>query len=232
LKKPSHRLLTNSDIKASALNARVLYEKSDPENDDVGTGPYLYPSTPNLRPGSLDVKRFSVSETGDHVHFALEFRNLSNPGWHPEYGFQLTFSAIAIDKDGKAGSGQAAIGRNAGFTLPQRHAYESIVYVGGGIRLEDARGALLAEYRPVQGDEENPLGNAANKSISFSIPRELVGQPQASWNYTVLVGAQDDHGGAGIGDFRAVQATGGEWTGGGKKRSSDPNVYDVILPKQ
>jgi carbohydrate-binding DOMON domain-containing protein len=45
----------------------------------------------------------------------------------------------------------------------------------------------------------------------------------------VLVGAQDDHGGAGIGEFRNVNADAGEWSGGGKKSVSDPNVYDVLV---
>jgi carbohydrate-binding DOMON domain-containing protein len=46
----------------------------------------------------------------------------------------------------------------------------------------------------------------------------------------VLVGAQDDHGGAGIGVFRNVEADAGEWHGGGKLSPGDPNVYDFIFP--
>lgn len=177
------------------------------------------------------MKRFSVSIDDSNAHFLLEFRSLSNPGWHPEYGFQLTFAAIAIDKDGKAGSGQNSIGRNARYTLPSGLGYESILFVGGGIRLEDAEGNVLAEYQPVPGDEKNPLGNVAEKSISFSVPIELLGQPQSSWKYTVLIGAQDDHGGAGIGDFRTVDARASEWSGGGKKKSIESNIYDFIKPK-
>ena len=231
MKTPSHRLLTNPEIKASKTDVQLLYEATDAENDDTGTGSYVYPSTPNLRSGSLDVKRFSVSIDDSNAHFLLEFRSLSNPGWHPEYGFQLTFAAIAIDKDGKAGSGQNSIGRNARYTLPSGLGYESILFVGGGIRLEDAEGNILAEYQPVPGDEKNPLGNVAEKSISFSVPIELLGQPQSSWKYTVLIGAQDDHGGAGIGDFRTVDARASEWSGGGKKKSIESNIYDFIKPK-
>ena len=232
LKPPSHRILTNEEIKVPAASAQGLFEAADPQGDDRGTGSYSYPSNPNFKSGILDITGFKVSSDEKNVFFSLSFRSLSNPGWHPEYGFQLTFAAIAIDTDGNVGSGQTTIGRNAAFTLLRKHAYESIIFVGGGIRLEDARGNILAEYQPVPGDERNPLGSAANKSVSFSIPMELIGRPQSSWNYTVLVGAQDDHGGAGIGDFRSVQAVRGEWTGGGKRRSSGPNVYDVILPKR
>src|SRR3970282_2598381 len=123
----------------------------------------------------------------------------------------LTFSAIAIDKDGVTGSGQTAIGRSSGCAPHKNSAFQSIIFVGGGILVQDAQGTTLAEYRPVEGDEKNPLGNAASRSISFSLPTELIGRPQSSWRYTVLVGAQDDHGGGGRGGFPLVWRGGGEW---------------------
>ncbi len=92
----------------------------------------------------------------------------------------------------------------------------------------DAKGTILAEYLPTPGDEQHPLGDTKEKIISFAVPIELLGTPEASWRYTVLVGCQDDHGGAGVGDFRSVEATATEWIGGGKKKSVDSNVYDII----
>jgi carbohydrate-binding DOMON domain-containing protein len=119
---------------------------------------------------------------------------------------------------------------NSNYSVDPRFAYETIIYVAGGVRVADSKGSVIAEYMPVQGDEKNPLGNARDKSIAFSLPFDVIGKPTATWRYTVLVGCQDDHGGAGLGDFRTVEATAKEWTGGGKKKASDPNVYDVILP--
>ncbi len=43
----------------------------------------------------------------------------------------------------------------------------------------------------------------------------------------MLVGAQDDHGGAGIGEFREVNAEGGAWIGSGGSPDSH-NVYDWL----
>jgi len=45
----------------------------------------------------------------------------------------------------------------------------------------------------------------------------------------VVAGAQDDHGGAGIGEFRDVHAERGEWNGGGKLFDDEPNVYDDLV---
>ncbi len=195
LKGPSHRLLSNADAKAPDTFAPVLYEVQDPEGDDKGTGGYVYPLTTLLKPGSLDITDFAVSADEKCAYFKLRFRNLSNPGWHPEYGFQLTYVAIAIDKDGRAGSGNTAVGMNSNFFLDPGYAYETILYVGGGVRVADSKGAILAEYIPVAGDEKNPLGSTQRREIAFSIPVEVLGKPAALWRYTVLVGCQDDHGG-------------------------------------
>ena len=230
LKGPSHRLLSNAEAKSPGTSATIMYDVRDPEGDDKGSGGYTYPLTPLLKPGSLDITRFTVSADEKYAYFTLQFRDLSNPGWHPEYGFQLTCVAIAIDKDGRRGSGSVSVGMNSNFSLDPNYAYESIVYVGGGVRVADSKGTILAEYRPVAGDEKNPLGSTQSKEISFSIPCDVLGKPAAAWRYTVLVGCQDDHGGAGIGDFRGVGSTAKEWSGGGRKRPSDSNVYDVIFP--
>ena len=65
--------------------------------------------------------------------------------------------------------------------------------------------------------------------IESSVPLEYLGVPTPQWKMTILIGAQDDHGGAGIGEFRSVDHNGGEWIGGGKIHKLDSNVYDVIV---
>ena len=231
LKPPDHRLLTNADIKQPADSAKTLYDAGDPEGDDTGAGGYTYPLTSNLKPGSFDMTHFTVSANRRNVYFRLQFKELSNPGWHPEYGFQLTYAAIAIDKDRKPGSGRTKVGMNSQYTLKQEYACEDIIFIGGGVQVQNEKGKILAEYLPVGGDENNPLGSVETKTIQFAIPIEIIGKPLPAWRYIVLAGGQDDHGGAGIGDFRSVETTAKEWVGGGKKISADPNVYDVILPQ-
>jgi carbohydrate-binding DOMON domain-containing protein len=223
-------MLSNKEIKRPVSGSTVL-DVADNENDDKGTGSYSYPSTPLIKPGSLDIKHFTVVTDKKNVRFTLRFRELSNPGFHPEYGFQFTYAAIAIDKDGKDNSGQSEAGMNARYRFGKNFRFETIIYVGGGINVADAKGSMLAAYTPLEGDEADPLGDEQSKTIEFTIPVEVIGTPSSSWKYAVLVGAQDDHGGAGIGEFRSVEAGRSEWTGGGKRKSGDPNVYDTILPK-
>ncbi len=235
LKKPDHTMLTNEQVvvhrsKDESTALKVLYSANDPVGDDTGTSGYIYPQTPNLQHGSLDITKFEVSEDNKEVYFYLEYANLSNPGWHPEYGYQLTFTAIAVDKDGKENSGETNVGANSNYTLSPNSGYENIIYVGGGVKLLNANKKILAEYQPIAGDEKISLGNIATKSIYFKLHKELLGTPSENWQYTILVGCQDDHGGAGIGEFRAVEVNAGEWVGGNKKNPKDSNVFDVILP--
>ena len=228
LKGPGYPLLSNNDIQRALHNGHTIVERSDPIGDDRGPGSFAYPTTPHLKPGSLDLTNFRVATDDSVVQFDFQFRTLSDPGWHPEYGFQLTYIAVAIDTDHKAGSGNRDIGHNARYRLPADRAYERIVYIGGGVRIED-RGSVLAEYLPVLGDEHRPLGTASTGTISFSLPTQYFGGRPDTWRFTVLVGAQDDHGGAGIGDFRSVEAQAGEWNGGGRRSPEDSNVYDVLV---
>ena len=144
----------------------------------------------------------------------------------------VTYAAIAIDKVGKSGSGERRVGNNAQYTLPKDFGYESIIYVGGGVQVQDSKRKILAEYVPASGDEKNPLGDTETKTIAFALPIEVIGKPETGWRYTVLIGAQDDHGGAGIGEFRNVERKATEWAGGGKRKEGEPNVYDYLLPSK
>jgi carbohydrate-binding DOMON domain-containing protein len=221
----------NETIKRTASVARVILEASDPEGDDVGIiqgSRYSYPRNPAFLPGSFDIRSLRVQCDAENLYFHLQFSSLSDPGWHPEYGFQLTFVAIAVETGNMPGSGTAEIPANAAVALPSGHAYDRLILVGGGVRVEDERGKILAAYLPVPDDVGNPLGDAENGTIDFALPLSIVGTPKPGWHFTVYSGGQDDHGGAGLGEFRTVNRTAGEWNGGGRLRPEDPNVFDVL----
>jgi carbohydrate-binding DOMON domain-containing protein len=205
----------------------------DPLGDDSGvgacSGSYVYPRSTNFVPGSFDISRLQVERDNTHFYFTIHFRTLSNPGWHPEYGFQLTFAALAIDTDGVNGSGSIQVRHNSGYQLDPGVAYERLILVGGGIQVEDQRGQILAAYVPAEADKSNTLGNAVDGSITFSLPANLLGDPTHLRHITLLSGGQDDHGGAGLGEFRFVQEEASEWHGGGRQRPTDPNVFDELL---
>ena len=231
LQGPDHPLLSHADVKRDRGNAELFFDIEDEKYDDKGpTGTYTYPTSPNFRDGILDITRFSVWADTEYTYFRLGFRNLHDPGFHPHYGFQLTYAAILIDRD-KDGKGMEHAGANSNYIIdPSLGFFDRAVYAGGGLRVVDAEHTIVCEYLPAPEDVVNPLGNTRKNEVTFSIPNDYLGVPTSAWRYIVLVGAQDDHGGAGIGVFREVRDTAGEWHGGGKQNPGDPNVYDIILP--
>ncbi len=228
LKGPDYPLIPHSVIKAENRKAKILIDAPDHTGDDIGNGSYKYPLHPYFKPGILDITRFTVTTDDSKAYFTLKFKALSNPGWHPEYGFQLTYLAIAIDTDGVPESGVRLVLQNSNFMLDEKHGYEKLILVGGGIMVEDNKGKILAAYIPTGADTKNPLGNTEAATISFALPLSYLGKPDRNWVFTVLTGAQDDHGGAGLGEFRTVNKEVGEWNGGGKTKADESNVYDVL----
>ncbi|MCI0493668.1 hypothetical protein L0Z72_01565 [candidate division KSB1 bacterium] len=230
LKPRPYPMLLGPEVNAWNSAAKMIVDRTDPQFDDNGpNGQYLYPKNFNFKDGILDLTHFQVFVDQQYYYFRLKFRNLVQPGWHPEYGFQLTFAAIAIDQN-SSGSGMKNIGRNANYQLPAPLAYNRIIYVGGGFQVEDEQGKILCQYVPT--DIRYPLGSVAEKTISFAIPKKYLGEYREHWRFAIMVGAQDDHGGAGIGDFRNVVKEASEWQGGGGEQdANNTHVYDFSLPE-
>ncbi|MCU7490960.1 MAG: hypothetical protein HF300_08915 [Ignavibacteria bacterium] len=224
LQGPGYNLLSNGEVKKDNPAARVIIDKSSAEKDEK----YSYPTNPNFRDGILDITRFSLKEDESNYYFTLTYRNLSNPGWHNEYGYQLTFTSICIqNEDIKEKS--RSVNLNSGYTLPEERAFSRQVNVGGGFEIKDSQGKILAAYLPLQEDIKNPLGSVEKKTVKFAVPKGLLGRITPTSKITVLTGAQDDHGGAGIGEFRNVSPKVSEWEGGGKKSPAESNVFDYLL---
>jgi predicted glycogen debranching enzyme len=226
-KEPDFLILHLNEIKKTDARATAFSSAEDPVGDDKGrNGKYSYPSNQSFQPGILDITHADISYDSGEVYFRLRFRKLVNPMWHPEYGFQLTFAAIAI---GDGNGGERVVGRNSNDTLPEGRGFQKIIYVGGGLEVFDSSGKKLAVYVPSPLDTANSLGDVKDAEINFSLPVTLIGKPDPDWKITILVGAQDDHGGGGVGEFRAVGENTTEWQGGGKTSESMPNIYDELI---
>lgn len=225
LKGPEHRLLSEADIHTFNPQANLLLEVQDSPHDDHGyTGQFSYPSNPQFENGLADILSLEVKEGPDHYEFRLEFANLVDPGWHPEYGYQLTYCALGISYADK--NGTAKVGKHARAEFQKNFLADQIVYISGGILIVDADFAPVAEYMPSK--PSGAIGDASTETLHFSLPRDVFKSPLADARFQLAVGCQDDHGGAGIGDFRSVKEVGGEWNGGGGSNLGS-NVYDWLI---
>lgn len=219
---PDYLLLNHDQIKHhSSVKQAILFSKTSPKKDEL----YSYPKNSNFVDGILDLVKCEVAEIDSYYSFRLEFRNLNDPKWHPEYGFQLTYAALLIGTDGIDGCTDA--GKNSNYLLKPADGFEHAIYIGGGIEVSDCTKGVVAKYIPASVDIEDPLGDVNRRSIQFTLPKSLIGKIGAGSHITVLVGGQDDSGGAGLGVFREVKENAGEWNGGGK-RDTGHNIYDIL----
>ena len=208
-------------------NGLTLIHKKDILNDDFGAnGRYTYPLNRLFESGIADIKSLTIYDNDSTWGFRIDLRNLIDPGWHPEYGFQLTFLAIAIQDPTLDGTLARKVGHQAHLTLPASRKFNRIIYVGGGLEVCDGNDQRKALFVPL--DQKHPLGNPSLLQIRFQIPKVLLPGLNAKSKITILCGLQDDHGGAGLGDFRAVLPKADYWHGGGAAGHNGPAVYDVL----
>jgi len=225
LQGPRYPLLNGNQATQHNPDARTIFSTSDPVGDDYGPNQnYTYPSDPNFENGIFDITNFAVSYDDSTVYFDLDFANLVQPGWHPEYGFQLTYVAIGISDGSQKGTMQFE--QNANYAVSDDMSMQYLLYIGGGFQLTNSSGEVITEYIPTE--TGYPLAELSKNRIHIAVPKNYLPQPKKWWKYTVLAGAQDDHGGAGLGEFRSVKAEQSSWTGGGKKDPAAPNWYDIM----
>lgn len=225
---PQYQLISAQEAtRVRGRMAPILFDVKDRAHDDKGpNGKYTYPSNPNFRRGIFDGRGVRIWKDEQFYYFEIEYQELVDPGWKPEPGYQLTYTAITLNFEKLVGVRRSKVGMNANYSVPMEYAYNFVIYVGNGYRVVDAKGETIAEYRPA--DRVHPIGFAREKKVRFSVPVKYLSDKHLR-NAVVLIGGQDDHGGGGIGEFREVRRSAGEWNGGGGElESGNPNVYDEI----
>ncbi len=225
IQKPEYLILNLEDIKKVNIQAVTIYSGTGAKKIKFN---YTLPKNPNFKKGMTELKQFTISKDKSNYYFTIEFEKLVNPGWHPEYGFQLTYIAICLQTRADTVYGRF-LRRNSNLVLKESLRFNRIIFVGGGIDVCDGQLKILGRYIPSGEDVKNPLGNASKNLIYFSLPFELIGEIKNDSFVTIAIGLQDDRGGSGIGDFRLVDKYEQKWTGGGKENLQDPNVYEIVL---
>ncbi len=226
LKGPDHRLLNEKEIAGIGKTYRALLNISDPQGDDNGlSGRYVYPSNPQFASGIADILSFQLSESDHDYLFELNFANLVDPGWHEEYGYQLTYCVIGISYDPNTGTSE--IGKNSNTSFQKNFKADQILYLSGGLLMVDESLSPVLEYMPK--NSRGAIGNSKTNLVRFHLPLDVFKGQLGNCEFQIAVGCQDDHGGAGLGDFRPVENQGSEWSGGGKTGGETSNVYDWLL---
>ncbi len=164
----------------------LVFEATDPSNDDNGPGTYVYPTAPDFHAGAFDILDFRVivSPDGSTVTFKLQTRDLS-PTFGSPLGAQLVDVYVHNPGAAPADTSTAASFTQRNYTIAQSAAWSRLIEVQGfGQRYIDAHGTTLGTVAI--------SASAISRYITFSVPTSsLGGQPGSGWGFTVTLTGQD-----------------------------------------
>ncbi len=162
----------------------VVFDTSDPSNDDNGPGNYAYPTSDNFHAGAFDMQRFEVilSPDGQTVTFKLQTRDLS-PTFGSPLGAQLV--DVYVHDPSAATTSTAASFPQRNYSIASSAAWSRLLEVQGfGQRYIDANGNGVGTI--------TINANAISRFITFSVPTaSLGGTPASGWGFTVTLTGQD-----------------------------------------
>jgi len=211
-------------------SAEEVIAMDDPSYDDNGDGDYTYPLDSRYKPGMFDLIKFRVLKDKGRVNFELKYRNLVSTETD-EWGFWKTYTRIGIDCGNREIKGGTYFGRDVCAVLAEEHDYWISISDLGILVWTNERGILGVIRKNLHNQN---LGDTLTNTIKFSIPIDMIGEPNEHWKYVVAVGGREG-GGKGlreeVGRFMKVGKIAMEEQGGGGLDSDvNPNIYDILLP--
>lgn len=205
----------------------------DPVGDDYGPGTYTYPADPMFKPGSFDIREFSVSEGPEYVIFKVKLGIIENP-WNSPSGLSLQIIDVYIDLNNRAGAGSMQLlpGRNA-YTRAE-DAWEYAISVDGW---QQIMYKIDSAGKPVKLTNLEVRVNSTIGEVTIYVPRKLIRGDPRNWGYLPMVLAYDGEAAPRNWKVREVKQTNDEFSFGGAYLSlnnntrSSPNIIDLVLPR-
>lgn len=202
---------------------KLIFEATDPSNDDNGPGNYAYPTASDFHAGAFDIQDFRVYDDGTNIIFKLQTRDLT-PTFGSPLGAQLVDVYVHDPNASSGNTSTAASFPQRNYTIASSAAWSELLEVQGfGQRFVDAHGNTLGTI--------TISANAISRYITFSVPKSTLGSVGSGWGFTVTLTGQD---GFQPDQARAFTSTPGSYTFGVcANQSSDPHctVDPATVPK-
>ncbi|BCL78565.1 glucan 1,4-alpha-glucosidase [Ktedonobacteria bacterium brp13] len=202
---------------------KLLFDVTDPSNDDNGPGNYAYPTASDFHAGAYDLQDFRIYDDGTNIIFKVQTRDLT-PTFGSPLGAQLIDLYVHNPAATAGTTSTAAAYPQRNYTIAPNAAWNQLLEVQGfGSRYVDAAGNTL--------DTITASANAISRYITFSVPKAVLGQPGSGWGFTLTLTGQD---GYSPDNARAFTATPGAYSFGVcATASSDPHctVDPTTVPK-
>lgn len=205
----------------------------DPVGDDYGPGTYTYPANPAFKPGSFDIREFSVTEGAEYVILQIRLGLVENP-WNSPSGLSLQIIDIYIDLNNRIGAGSMQLlpGRNA-YTKAE-DAWEYAISVDGW---QKTLYKIDSAGKPIKVAEVHMKVDSARGEVTIYVPRNLIHGDPRNWGYLPMVLAYDGEALPRNWRVREVKEVNDEAYFGGALlalndgRGVPPNIIDLVLPR-
>ncbi|BEP14225.1 glucodextranase DOMON-like domain-containing protein [Acidothermaceae bacterium B102] len=171
---------TTRTVDNDVVVGTLLFDATDPSNDDNGPGNYAYPTSSNFVPGAYDLQDFQVYDTGSTVTFRVQTRDLS-PTFGSPLGAQLV--DVYVSQPGASPTSTQAAYTSRNYTLANPWS-RRIEVQGFGQQFVDAAGNTVGSV--------TISGNPISRYITFSVDKAaLGGAPTSGWAFNVVLTGQD-----------------------------------------
>ncbi len=161
----------------------LLFQTTDPDNDDNGPGNYAYPKASDFHAGAYDLEAFQVYDDGTNIIFRVKTRDLS-PTFGSPLGAQLVDVYVHDPAAPPGSTSTAASFPPRNYAIAASSAWSRLIEVQGfGQRYIDAGGNALGTVQI--------SANPVSRFIAFSVPKSSLGTPASGWAFTVVLTGQD-----------------------------------------
>jgi len=204
--------------------AELVFSMTDPENDDEGDGDYKYPSNEKYVKGCFDLTKFEVFKDKGSVYFRIGLQKLIEPVSNRPGGARfIPAIVIAINKGDKNERQLYKYTNEVELT----DGYDLKINVGFGINISNSLGKIFIST----GDFYDEMANLKSNTFTFSLPIELVGEPEDEWKYFVGVGLTNEPTFNFSGLIPVFKNTPG-LISGGNYDYSNPAFIDILLSEK
>ncbi|MBL7135785.1 MAG: hypothetical protein ISS81_04225 [Candidatus Marinimicrobia bacterium] len=203
--------------------AKLVFSMTDPENDDKGDGDYKYPSNENYVKGCFDLTKFEVFKNEDSVYFRVGLQKLIKPVSNRPGGAKfIPMTVIALNKGNENGRQLYKYTNEVELA----DGYDLKINVGFGINISNSLGKIFISTNDFYDD----MANLESNTLTFSLPIELIGEPEDGWRYFVGVGLTNEPTFNFSGLIPVFKSVPGLISGGNYKYSN-PAFIDILLPE-
>jgi hypothetical protein len=202
--------------------AEPVLSLTDPRNDDKGDGDYECPSNEGYLKGCFDLTSFEVSKDEDRVYFRIGLQKVIEPVMNRPGGARFVPAVVIAINKGDGAKRQLCRYTNE---VQLQQGYDLKINVGFGINISDSLGKIYV----ATGDSYGEMADLKSNTLAFSLPMELIGEPEDDWKYFVGVGLASQP----AFDFSGLVPVFRDTPGlvsGGNYDYSNPGFMDILLP--